>query len=175
VIDRQTASQEVATAIAPLMQTIGTMQPFVVGGRVWDAMSLVNILVTDPAQLDAHIALCPAWVAFFGVVVADAKREHDMKQSDYRQARDTWHTQRRAEGKVTQAALEDEWRIQSNYKGWQEALTTSERAWSCASFVHDALQRKSQMLTNLTKLYSDERAASATTRNVSAYGPALTR
>jgi hypothetical protein len=164
MMDRDATSREIQAQTHMLSTTMSVWRPFTINGRAWSAQELVPLLVTDPAQLDAHIAVCPAWVAFWGGMVADAKYAHDQRQADYRVARDTWSTRRRAESKATQAAIEEEWRTQPEYPTWQGSLLEVERAWSCAQFLFDAFGRKAQMLTALARVYVEERAASANTR-----------
>lgn len=161
MMDRESATQAVRAAMAPMTDAMRVMQPFSINGRTWGAPELVPLLVVDPGNIDVHIAQCPAWIAFWGVLSADAKRTHNAKESAYRVARDTWAMKRRAESKVTKDALDEEWRTLPDYQRWYAEQAESERAWSCAQFLYEAFQRKANMLTALARMYADERAAQA--------------
>ena len=139
--------------------TMAVMRPFTINGKVWSAPELVPLLVVDPGNIDVHIAQCAAWVMFWGVTSADAKRAVDAHEAAYRVARDTWATRRRAEGKVTKDALDEEWRTQPEYGTWYDTKGELERAWSAAQFVYEAFNRKANMLSALARMYADEKLA----------------
>lgn len=163
-MDRDSAAQAVHAGMAPMAAAMTAMRPFTVNGSTYGPQQLVGLLVTDPGNLDVHVAQCPAWVAFWGVLSADAKREHDKRQADYRMARDKWASARRKESKVTKDALDEEWRCLAAYPQWYEGLRDAEYAWSCAQFVYEACTRKVQMLSSLARMYADERSATAPSR-----------
>lgn len=156
--DRESAAQSVRAGMTKLVEVMGSMRPFTINGVTFTADVLVTQLVIDPGNLDRAMAEAPAWIAYWGVLSADAKKFHDAKEAAYRQARDSFGIRRRSEGKTTEKALDEEWRTQPEYQRWYEDKAETERAWSCATFVHEAHLRRSQMLSSLGRVYADERA-----------------
>lgn len=165
-MDRESAAQQVRAGMSGLMASMASMPPFTINGQTWTAELIVQLLVVDPGNLDVHIAHLPAWVAWWGVTSADAKRAFDAHEAAYRVARDQWALKRRANGKATKDQLDEEWRCQPEYLTWYEQKATLERAWSAAQFVYEAFNRKSVMVSSLARMYADERIAGSAGRSV---------
>lgn len=165
IMDRESATQHVRAGMAGLAQVMASMPPFTINGQTWTAQQIIGLLVVDPGNIDVHIAQLPAWVAWWGVTSADAKRAFDAHEAAYRVARDQWAMKRRQAGpKPTKDQLDEEWRCQPEYLTWYEQKATLERAWSAAQFVYEAFNRKSTMLSALARMYADEKIANTAGR-----------
>lgn len=160
--DRDGAAQTVRANLGSVKTAMASMAPFTINGRTWTASDLIAILVIDPGYVDVAAAQCAAWVSFWGITSADAKRAYDVHEAEYRIARDTWALRRRVEGgKVTKDALEEEWRTQPSYLQWYTRKGELERAWSCAQFCYDAFGKQATMLSALSRMYVEQSVASA--------------
>lgn len=164
-MDSASASAAVNGALATNVGALlHTMQPWKVGDKLWTSAELLPFLVVDPGNIDVAIAFNTSWVAFWGAETARAKKAFDLKQADYRIARDRWAKDRRQQNKVTKEVLEEEWRATADYRRWWEEQAEAERAWSSSSFIYEAFTRQTTNLTSLTKFYADERASRADRR-----------
>lgn len=138
------------------------INPFTIGQYTFDG-EYVSKCVTMTNGLDVEMVEVSAWIAFWGAMVSDAKQTHDVKDAAYRGARDGWKRTQLIERtpKPTKTALDDEWRTTDTYQQWHAQLSDSERAWNLAQYIYEALLRKSNQLSALSRIEHEQRIARA--------------
>lgn len=136
------------------------IRPFKIGDTTYTATMLMQA-VGVVGTLAQDLAECSSWIAYWGARTAEAKKAVDDHQVEYRVERDKWAAKRRAEGKITKDALDEEWRARPEYPGWYAKTNELEYAWNCANFMYEACRSKSMSLSSIAKLHADEAASRA--------------
>jgi len=155
-------------AYEDLIDRVAHFESFTITGRVYSAELLTPQLTIDSKDLIAEAASCGAFVLYWGIEAARARRFKEQVDSSYRMWRDrTWlevkatSIGQTAKGEPkfpSDGQTEKVYRTMPDYGTWHQRLQTAQESAEMAEAIHEAFKMKARLIETQERLLRDQAA-----------------